>query len=262
MIDHRVVHALHVEQLRSSDMGADLDEHHAVFQTSTLSALLDGAYDGDVSVAELAVRGDTGLGTLDALDGELIALDGAFYQASVDGSVREVDPAERTPFAVVVLFQPDVRVALEGPLSHHELLEHLDTLIPDDALCYAVRVDGRFASVRARSVPRQERPYRPLAEVVADQREFDLPELSGSLVGFRFPDYAQGLNVPGYHLHVISADRSAGGHLLDCRLLEGEARLDHSSDLHMELPAGVAVADPDSSAAGRGEIDRIEGETS
>ncbi len=259
MIDHRVIHALHVESLRRGDMGADIDDHHAVFQTSTLRAVLDGAYDGEVTFAQLAERGDFGLGTLDGLDGEMIALDGVFYQAGIDGSVRPVAPDELSPFAVVVQFEPDVDEQLEGPLDHAGLLAACDSLIPDDELCYAVRVDGRFESVHARSVPRQHPPYRPLAEVVADQREFDLPDLEGSLVGFRFPDYAQGLNVPGYHLHVISDDRSLGGHLLDCRLVSGEVRIDHSSDLHMELPAGVS-ADP-GAAADRAAIERIEGET-
>jgi acetolactate decarboxylase len=79
-------------------------------------------------------------------------------------------------------------------------------------------------------------------------------------VGFRFPDYAQGLNVPGYHLHVISEDRSRGGHVLDCRVLEGRIRVDHSSRLHMELPAGVEWTEPDTSAAKHDLIAGTEGE--
>lgn len=40
-----------------------------IFQTSTIDALLDGAYDGDVSFPELREHGDLGLGTLDACEG-------------------------------------------------------------------------------------------------------------------------------------------------------------------------------------------------
>ena len=106
MIDTRVIHALHVERLRKADMAAELDAvAGAIYQTSTLDAILDGAYDGDVTIAELAERGDLGLGTLDGLDGEMIVLDGEFHQARADGSVRRVGPDELTPFAVVTRFR-------------------------------------------------------------------------------------------------------------------------------------------------------------
>ena len=52
---------------------------------------------------ELAEHGDLGLGTLNGLDGEMIALDGRFYRADVDGMAEEIDPTERTPFAAMSL---------------------------------------------------------------------------------------------------------------------------------------------------------------
>lgn len=254
-----MVHALEVERLRRADMGLDLDGDHAVFQTSTIEAVLDGQYDGDVTFADLAERGDLGLGTLDALDGEMTGVDGRFYQASVDGSVREVRPDERTPFAVVTKFVPVVRVRVEAPLDHDELVARLDSLVEDPSICYAIRVDGRFSHIHARSVPRQHRPYPPLAEVVKHEREFDFTDVVGSLVGFRFPDYAQGINVPGYHLHFLSDDRRQGGHVLDCTVVDGELLVDHSSHLHMELPAGVEPPDLRASAADLKTIREVEG---
>ena len=56
-----------------------------LFQTSTLQALMAGVYDGDLTFQELARHGDFGLGTFEALDGGMIALDGAFYQIKADG---------------------------------------------------------------------------------------------------------------------------------------------------------------------------------
>src|SRR5947199_4993298 len=140
MIDRRMVHALEVERLRRTDMGADLDGVHAVFETSTFDAMLDGRYDGDVTFAELSERGDLGLGTLDALDGEMVGVDGRFFSAAVDGSVREVAPDERTPFAVVTRFTPSVRFRVEGVLDHDQLVARLDDAVDDPEVCYAVRV--------------------------------------------------------------------------------------------------------------------------
>jgi acetolactate decarboxylase len=77
-------------------------------------------------------------------------------------------------------------------------------------------------------------------------------------VGFRFPDYVGGLNVSGYHFHFITGDRSAGGHLLDCRIARGEIQVDHESDLRLELPAGVDEAMPDLVASKKDALKRIE----
>src|SRR5215213_60827 len=125
MLDERMVTALHVQSLREQELHAE-HEPHVLFQASTIGALLDGAYEGDVTFAELAEHGDLGLGTLNSLDGEMIAVDGSFYRADVDGDVSAVDPRRRTPFAVLTWFTPTQELEIDEPLSHEELLALLD----------------------------------------------------------------------------------------------------------------------------------------
>ena len=259
-IDSALVGALHVEYLRERDLGGDERLHHTLFQTSTVDALLEGRYEGDVSFAELGENGDFGLGTFDALDGEMICLDGDFYQVKADGLAHPVDGSAVTPFAVVTVFDPDTSQTLSKPMDFEALCDHLDRVIGDGAACSAIRVDGRFDYVKTRSVPRQRKPYPPLVEVVKHQPTFELRDVSGSLVGFRFPDYAQGLNVSGYHFHFITADRRAGGHVLGCRLASGEIYIDHEGDLRLELPPNVGLPAPDESAEKGATLDRIERE--
>src|SRR6186997_898171 len=132
MLDDRLVRALHVQSLREEELHAER-EPHVLFQASTIGALLDGAYEGDLSFAELAEHGDLGLGTLNGLDGEMIALDGSFYRADVEGRVHPVAAREKTPFAVVTNFEPTIDTWIDGPQSHAELLQRLDELIPAGA---------------------------------------------------------------------------------------------------------------------------------
>ncbi len=246
-----------METMREKELDAER-EHHVLFQASTIGALLDGAYEGDLSFAELAEHGDLGLGTLNGLDGEMIAIDGRFFRADVDGAVEEVETTSRTPFAVVTRFEPVVDVQLAGSLDHLQLLARLDELIPASAASCAIRLDGRFGLVRARSVPRQSPPYRPLTEVVLEQHVFELADIEGTMLGFRFPDYVEGIEVSGYHLHFISADRSRGGHVLASRSDGLQARLDPSSELHIELPPSVDLADPELAAATHAAIEAVE----
>lgn len=260
-IDTALVGALHVEYLKKRDLGEDARPHHTLFQTSTIDALLQGEYDGDVDFAELEGRGDFGLGTLEALDGEMIALDGGFYQVKADGRAYEIDRRARTPFAVVTFFEPNLSRTLSSPTDFDGFCAYLDRLVGDvDAPCCAVRLDGRFEYVKTRSVPRQHKPYPPLTEIVKHQPTFELHDVPGSIVGFRFPRYAQGLNVAGYHFHFITKDRGAGGHVLGFRLAGGELSIDQEADLRLELPPGVDLPTPDTSAAKGDELDSIERE--
>ena len=131
---------------------------------------------------------------------------------------------------------------------------------PGSPVC-AVRIDGSFASVHARSVPAHEPPYPSLTEIAHEQHVFDFDDVEGTIVGFRFPSYAQGIEVAGYHLHFIDADRRRGGHVLACRPRRVTVKIDHARDLHVELPPGVALGVPDAGAATGDAIRRIEGES-
>ncbi|HET9153488.1 MAG TPA: acetolactate decarboxylase [Solirubrobacterales bacterium] len=258
MLDERWIRSLHVESMRRADLHEERAPH-VLFQASTIGALLEGAFEGDLSFGELAEHGDLGLGTLDHLDGEMIAIDGEFFRADVDGRVTAIEAEERTPFAVVTKFEPTLDERLpDEDRSHEELLARLDELVPADAASCAIRLDGRFELVRARSVPRQEPPYRPLTEVVADQYVFELHEVEGTMLGFRFPTYAEGIEVAGYHLHFISADRSRGGHVLDSHSRGLRARLDASNDLHVELPPQIDLEDPGLAAQAHAAVELVE----
>jgi acetolactate decarboxylase len=259
LLDERWIRSLHVEAMRHADLHAERDPH-VLFQASTIGALVDGAFEGDVSFSELAEHGDLGLGTLNHLDGEMIALEGAFYRADVEGRLSEVAGDERTPFAVVVPFEAEIEFDLEGSVSQEALLAEIDRRVPPPAPTCALRIDGRFERIRARSVPRQEPPYRPLTEVVAEQRIFELADVDGTIVGFRFPEYAEGIEVSGWHLHFISEDRARGGHVLDCRVETAHVSIDPSGDLHIELPPGIDLSDERAARATHEAIERVERE--
>jgi len=233
--EERFLDALRVELLRHADLRPERRDH-LLFQTSTIDALLAGHFDGDVGIGELLERGDLGLGTLNGCDGELVVVDGRAWQARLDGSLHAVPGAALTPYAVVTRFDPDRHLELDGPLDFDALTEQFHA---PDAEAAAVRLDGRFASMRVRSVPRQEPPYPPLADVVAQQQVTDLADVEGTVVGFRFPGPLDGVEIAGWHLHFVDESRERGGHVLGCVLEHGAAALDHEADLHVELPPDV-----------------------
>jgi acetolactate decarboxylase len=254
VFDHRLVHALRVAALDRAHAHAEA-QSGGLFQVSTVDALFAGDLEGDLTFAELAEHGDLGLGTLNGLDGEMIALDGRFLRADVDGHVTAVPPRARTPFAVVTRFRPTTDFTLGLPLDHDGFLAELDRRSPP--VC-ALRIDGGFDHLRLRSVARQP-AHTSLADAARAQHVFELDDVDGTLVGFRFPDYAQGLEVAGYHLHFVDAARERGGHVLECRPREIRVQLDPEGDLHVELPPGVELGAADASPQERARIREVEG---
>lgn len=259
IVDDRLIGALHVQALTRAGLDHDVAAEHVAIQAGTLEALMAGGYDGDATLAELLRLGDTGIGTVQALDGELIVLDGHPYSAHSDGSVTALSPLLRTPFAVVTRFVADVASVADRPLDFDALHDAIDLLAPADASVLAVRIDGTFTDLVLRSVERQSKPYRPLSEVVAHQTEWRVPRATGTVVGFRFPDATAGLEVPGHHLHFLADDRTLGGHVISCALEQGRIAVDRCEDLHIELPPGVELGVP--GAADRDQIADIEGGT-
>jgi acetolactate decarboxylase len=211
-------------------------DRETVHQVSTLSALIDGLYQPATTVGAVKAHGDLGLGTFEALDGEMVVVDGRVYQVKSDGGVSEPADSAGSPYAAVTFFDTDVSFDV-GPTDSYEALQkeidaHLGGL---NDIC-AVRIEGSFAYVRSRSVPRQSEPYTPLLEVTATQPEFEFRDVEGVLVGFWCPAWVGQIDPAGYHLHFLSADHSGGGHLLEVHVTQATVRLDDTPNLSLSLP--------------------------
>jgi acetolactate decarboxylase len=213
---------------------------HTVFQTSTMAALLAGVYDGDVTIAELLTHGNFGLGTFNALDGEMVILDGICHHLRADGTAERASDSELTPFAVVTRFRPQVTFAVDAPTTRSELTELIAARVDSTNLIHALRVSGHFTEVRSRTVARQRQPYPPLTEATKGQTESAWTDVDGTMAGFLTPDYEQGISVAGYHLHFLAADHARGGHSLDFTLQNGTVAIDTENDLHLSLPRSGA----------------------
>ena len=209
---------------------------HEVFQTGLMNALLDGVYDGDCSVEHLLSRGDFGVGTFNALNGEMLILDGVCYRLSSDGTVAPAAATELTPFAVATRFESHLTIRLDTPHTRSDIAAILDDATPSDNYLYAFWLTGDFEFVRTRTVAKQSKPYRRLVEVTKGEPVQMFEQLAGDIVGFLTPVYQKGIGIAGDHAHFISANRQSGGHVLDYVLTHGELNICVGTDLHLELP--------------------------
>ena len=209
-----------------------------ITQVAIIDTLLGGMYDGSATVKQLKSWGNLGIGTMHQLDGEMLVVNGVVYQVKFDGSVNRPDNSETIPFATVVNFVPTKQVQLGTIKSFKDFEKLVPQYITNRNVPVAIRFTGTFSSMHTRSVERQKKPYRPLIEASKNQAEFKFKNISGDMVGFLFPKYVKGMNVPGWHLHFIDKDRRCGGHILDFSTLNGKLEICEIYDFRAVFPAG------------------------
>jgi acetolactate decarboxylase len=201
-------------------VGAALGEYlnsqrHRMYQISTSGAVVQGADMGAICSFTLLEHGDFGLGTFENLDGEMVIFEGAIYQVRSDGSVKRREDNFQIPFAVVTRFQEETSVQSGAIRCLRDLELACDPLRESNNLFYALKIDGTFDAVHARAVSGIA-PGTRLVDAAKEQKEFRFNNIEGTLVCLWSPNYSSSFNVPGYHFHFISGDRTKGGHVLDC----------------------------------------------
>ncbi|MBF0319372.1 MAG: acetolactate decarboxylase [Nitrospirae bacterium] len=231
---------------------------HVLYQYSSFNALLEGVYDGALTVGELKSHGDLGLGTFNALDGEMILVNSNVYQIKGDGTVYAVDDSVETPFAAAVFFNPKKSFTVEDGISCEQLQKKILQIVPSKNIFYAIKIEGDFKHIRARAVRAQRKPYPRLIDAAKDQGEFDFNNISGTIAGFYVPENFGGLSVSGVHIHFISDDRKSGGHLLSCTVSRARVEVDYLTDFFLELPKSGDLYGKDIGLINKHEADIIE----
>jgi acetolactate decarboxylase len=215
------------------------DDREVLFQVSTIDALMQGVFDGVQPVGEIRRHGDFGIGTFDALDGEMIVLDGIVYQARADGHISTAADSQTVPFATVTYFDRDHTASTDRPMNLSVFSSAMEEKLPTGNMVYAVRMHGTFPFMKVRAIPAQHKPYPTLAAASANQSVYTYADTTGTVVGFYTPVFFKGLNVAGYHLHFISDDRKTGGHILDLTVPQ-------NTTVEYDITPGFAMALPTS----------------
>lgn len=211
-----------------------------LFQYNTLAALMAGMYSGNFTIGELLEHGDMGIGTLDAIDGELIIIDGKAYQArsTTKGKleVLEVDEKETVPYAAVAFHKTEVSFYQRFAVTADDLKARIEQYFDGENLFRSFIITGTFAKMHVRTIPKSSEEER-FAKVAKNQPEFTKENVKGRIVGFWTPELFHGVSVMGYHLHFLSDDAKFGGHVLDFEIIEGQIEIGPIDEMNQRFPA-------------------------
>ncbi|MCT6892830.1 MAG: acetolactate decarboxylase [Bombilactobacillus mellifer] len=206
-----------------------------LYQHGTLAQLVSGLFEGNLSIGELLEHGDTGIGTLSGLDGELMIIKGKVYQFAANGKIRLVNSDEKVPFANIH-FQNDQSIGTLANLDFATFKNRIPQKIKTLNLFFAVRLVGLFDQIHTRAIAAQKPPYPTLTDAAAKQKEYLTTDIRGTAIGYFCPDLYSGTGTPGFHLHFLAENQQTGGHLLDFKLNSGELFIQVFTDFNLHLP--------------------------
>lgn len=208
------------------------------YQISLLQTLASGMYDGVITVGDLKTFSNTAIGTFSGADGELIMLDGICYKAMLDGSIIEAKNEELIPFSNAISFVKNDEIKISCK-NINELKDKLHSFKNSKYknLFLVIKIDGLFNSITTRSLPKQNKPYKPLDYVVEhEQKVITNKNISGTVIGFCAPSYMNNLNTVDFHMHFISKDKLIGGHVLDLSFDDINIDISVKSNFKLILP--------------------------
>jgi acetolactate decarboxylase len=200
---------------------------------------MSGVMNGNFTVSKMKKMGDFGLGTFNGVDGEMIYLNGVVYRVNAAGKVNVPPNSEKTPFVTEIFFRADTVIDLNDTLNFLSLEKFIDKALLSKNIICAVKVKGKFLSVKARSEEKQTKPYSSLSEVLEHQSIFNFKNIEGTMVGFCFPSYMKELNAPGFHFHFISENKNQGGHVLNLMTEHVKIEIEFVKNFKMRIPSST-----------------------
>ena len=78
-------------------------------------------------------------------------------------------------------------------------------------------------------------------------------------MGFWSPSYARTFNIPGYHLHLLTADHQHGGHVLGLQASNLSVQLMNMQEVVMALPESPGFLKADLSGDPTAALGKAEG---
>ena len=215
------------------------NDRETINQVALLQSLALGNFEGTITVKEWKTFGDTGIGTFDGLNGELIALDGVIYQGDQNCRAKIMSDKDTIPFSNITFFDKDFSIKLNNINDKAALESKLNECVKKEGEnnFYMVKISAEYSQILICSEAKQNKPYPTLVQALqATQKEVTLNNIRGTIVGLYCPAFMSSLNSVGWHFHFISADKKYAGHVLEMGVTSGEAQFDKTEKFAMRVP--------------------------
>ena len=208
-----------------------------LYNYGIIDAFIGGLYKGSLPIKDLKLKGDFGIGAPDMLDGELTMLNGKAYQTKSTGETTVLENDHKTSFSMVTFFKADTTFTVNRTMEQKALLEIIESKLINKNAMYAIKITGDFNNVKTRAFPPvKKEPFPVLSTILDRQQFFDIQNTAGTLVGDHLPEYLNGIQVCGFHLHYLSSDTKQGGHLLGFKGQDLKIEIAELKSFELDIP--------------------------
>lgn len=192
----------------------------------------------------------------------MIILDGVCYQARQDGSIVRTEDSTGVPFAVAGSVNGGRKFIMEEMKNIADIKLELTLKIEEDFglnSIHIARIDGFFNIVHARAGAPYRSQHISLKDILSKtQKDFCFERLRGTLVCVYYPDYMDGINASGWHMHFVSEDKKLGGHVFEASFDSAECLLQKMDRIEIQLPREAAFDTYSLKEASQDEIEEVE----
>jgi acetolactate decarboxylase len=219
--------------------GINVKNTKALYQHGTLALLVPGLLTGTLTLKELMAHGDTGIGTGEGLDGEVVIVDGKPYQFDSFGKANLLKDDFTLPFANSH-FADYQKI---GSLNDADPAAFEAASLEGKPNCntfFSILVRGTFSYMKTRAVVKSTKPFDTLATTAKKQSIFEAHDVKGTLLSYYSPMLFHGAAVGGFHNHFVADDLSIGGHILDFRVKQGTLEKQVFDTLEQHFPVNNA----------------------
>lgn len=224
------------EEHTSHTEGLAKHTENTVHQYAPTVGLLNSIYVGDQTPEQMVAKGNIGIGTVNHLDGELIAVDGVVYAIDAKGGITEAPADLESPNMTMINFQPKRTVVITDVDSYQNLDKALKAEATSKNSFYAYRIKGTFPYLKMASAHKVENEDVSLFEYLDTRVMYTRENIKGTLVGLYTPEYLGNVVIPGLHFHFLSEDIKLGGHLEGIKFDSMTVEVQEINQLNLSLP--------------------------
>jgi acetolactate decarboxylase len=203
-----------------------------MYQFSTYHSVFNGQYEGGISLKNLQQKGDFGIGAFDSLEGELVVLDGDFFQCK--GGVCELASSSSTfAWAAVCHFSKQIDIKIPNLKFEDNLLDLVESTHEFKEKLVALKIFATFEFIGITSTDKQSKPYPSIQEIIDNSFKISRSQVQGFCIGWFAPNFMGGIKNPGFHFHFVDINKKFGGHVLNFKA--------HNASISIFQPASISV---------------------
>jgi acetolactate decarboxylase len=194
---------------------------NTITQVSTVKSIKENNTAPLISTSELKAYGNTGIGIVEGLKGQVIISNNNVYELNDKFIAVPAFGFTELTYANIVNFNWDTQLNLSSRTTMLEVEEIIKNTVTNDDIMCALKIKGKFLNIKLTTVTSK------------DGQQIEYQDISGTIVGFRFPKYTKEISPEGFIFFFIADNKKNGGDVVDFLLQTGTVEIDLCNKLNI-----------------------------